>query len=101
MWEKTYVTGKTWQQALKYCADLTYAGHSDWRLRNKNELLTIVNYNRNAPASNFPDMPANRFWTSTSRPNLPERAFDLDFSSGAVSTYHKVNYTRAVRCVRN
>jgi len=29
VWQKTYVNGKTWQQALYYCENLTYAGHSD------------------------------------------------------------------------
>ena len=101
IWTKTYVTGKKWQEALKYCEDLTYAGKSDWRLPNKNELISIINYDKSSPASDFPDIPSRRFWVSTSRPNLPERAFDLDLSSGGVSTYHKVNYTRAVICVRN
>lgn len=35
----------TWQQGLKYCENLEFAGHTDWRLPNIMELLSIVNYN--------------------------------------------------------
>ena len=101
IWTKTYPdTVKTWQEALDYCENLTYAGFSDWRLPNKDELISLVNYGRRSPASNFPGMPSNRFWTSSSRPNLPERAFDVSFTDGEVSTYHKTDYSRYVRCVR-
>ncbi|MBO4699274.1 DUF1566 domain-containing protein [bacterium] len=78
---------------------MDYAGKSDWRLPNKNELLSLVNYDKNDPASDFPGMSSGRFWTSTSRPNLPERAFYLNFSSGGVSTFSK-NVTRSVICVK-
>lgn len=39
-----------WQPACDYCADLSYAGHSDWRLPNRRELISIVDYGRSDPA---------------------------------------------------
>ena len=42
VWYKTTVSGKTWAEALKYCENLEFAGHSDWRLPNRNELVSIV-----------------------------------------------------------
>ena len=33
----------TWQQALKYCEELEFAGYEDWRLPNLIELLSIMN----------------------------------------------------------
>ncbi len=35
-----------WQQALHWCEDLQYAGHSDWRLPNIKELQSLVDYTR-------------------------------------------------------
>ncbi|MCG9874983.1 MAG: DUF1566 domain-containing protein [Leptospiraceae bacterium] len=34
-----------WQNALQYCDTLTWAGFSDWRLPNQNELLSLVDFN--------------------------------------------------------
>ncbi len=35
-----------WEQALRWCEDLEYAGHADWRLPNVKELQSIVDYTR-------------------------------------------------------
>ena len=35
-----------WQEALAWAENLTYAGHSDWRLPNAKELHSIVDYTR-------------------------------------------------------
>ena len=101
MWTKNYVTDKTWQEALKYCEDLTYANSSFWRLPNKNELISLVNYDKREPSTDFPGMTESRsFWTSTSRPNLPERAFDVYFLNGNIATQPKTGEKRAVICVK-
>ena len=39
-----------WSEALKWCENLEYANHSDWRLPNAKELQSIVDYSR-APAA--------------------------------------------------
>ena len=100
MWQKTYEEDKAWQAALSYCENLDYAGYTDWRLPNKDELMTLVNYDKYSPASNFPGMTANRFWTSTSRSNYPERAFNIWLSTGRIDTRHKTDYSYYVKCVR-
>ena len=65
-WQKTSVSGQTWPQALLYCENLTYAGHDDWRLPNKNELASLVDFTKENPASSFPaGMPAEQFVSST------------------------------------
>ena len=38
--------GLTWENALSYAENLTYAGHSDWRLPDTKELQSIVDYTR-------------------------------------------------------
>ena len=90
-WQKEPVKKATWREALKYCEDSTYAGHNDWRLPNKNELLSLVDYSKLEEAeeepvdepelreeteeedevgaiSSFPGMTADIFWTSTPAP---------------------------------
>ncbi|MCC5813273.1 MAG: InlB B-repeat-containing protein, partial [Leptospira sp.] len=34
----------SWQDALQYCGSLNLATHSDWRLPNRNELLSLVDF---------------------------------------------------------
>ena len=65
LWQKTSVSDKTWKEALKYCENLTYAGYSDWRLPNKNELTTLLDYSKTDVLSSFPGMTANVFASST------------------------------------
>lgn len=100
MWQKEYATGKTWLQALKYCEDLTYAGYTDWRLPNKNELASLVNYEKSgSPYSYFPDMPSSYFCSSSSHAFYASYAWGVDFENGNVSHNDKSD-SYYVRCVR-
>lgn len=44
----------SWQAALAYCENLSFAGQSDWRLPDPKELHSIVDYTR-APDASDPD----------------------------------------------
>lgn len=104
MWQKEYATGKTWQQALKYCEDSTYAGYSDWRLPNKNETASLLNHDKSAaPYSNFPDMPTNHFWSSSTVVNLTTNAWNMRLYGGVIDDSYGDDKTGTilVRCVRN
>jgi hypothetical protein len=52
MWMKTD-SGKpmTWEKALAYAENMTYAGYSDWRLPNAKELQYLVDYTRSPDAT--------------------------------------------------
>ena len=104
MWQKEYATGKSWQQALKYCEDSTYAGYSDWRLPNKNELASLSNYDKSSvPYSYFPGMPSNYFWFWSSSTCIGDlaAAWGVDFELG-VYCKDKTNAGNLnVRCVRS
>ena len=56
MWQKSDEGKLQWEQALYKCEHLIYAGYSDWRLPLRNELLSIINYEKSDPASDFPGM---------------------------------------------
>ena len=100
IWQKTYQSGKTWQQALDYCENLTYAGYSDWRLPDKNELAALVTYAIYDPASSFPNMPSQSFWSSSTLVSNTSNAWHVYFGNGGVGSGSKTN-TMYVRCVRN
>ena len=78
--------GNAWKDALDYCENLEYAGFSDWRLPNKDELMTIVDCGRSDPASAFPDIEAvNYLVTSTTMPNNSRYIFRLYLPRGSMN----------------
>ena len=99
VWQKSYVEDKSWQDALSYCENLAYAGYSDWRLPNKNELASLVNYEKYDPASKFPDMPSEYFWSSSTYVDGRDIAWGVGFHIGDVYGKNKSSKS-LVRCVR-
>lgn len=103
-------TGLTWQQdslpynwqgALAYCENLTLAQHSDWRLPNIYELLTLLDHNKADLAINsdfYSSTAATSYWSSTSI-HLTLRAWVVSFDSGRIKAEDKQGnyYVRAVR----
>jgi hypothetical protein len=79
-----------------------YAGHSDWRVPNVKELMSIVDYGLSGPAIDYPMFDptgTDNYWSSTSSaPNL-SRAWAVNFFDGNVFANVKINTSR-VRAVR-
>jgi Protein of unknown function (DUF1566) len=109
MWQQAVsATTYTWADAVAYCPTLTLAGHSDWRLPSRIELVSIVDLGvtsgSGAPinATYFPSMPASggfRFWTSSPSADSSSRAWYVDFAFGSTDNLD-VSNTCNVRCVR-
>jgi len=84
------------QKAIDVCAALDFAGHKDWRLPTRAELLTLVDITRHEPAIDtaaFPDFPKRGwFWTSDLCAWSSASAWCVSFNSGAVSYAHRYGY---------
>ncbi|MBW0278448.1 Lcl C-terminal domain-containing protein [Shewanella xiamenensis] len=106
-WDGVNCTGEatnfTWKQALAAGAQNTLAGFSDWRLPNKNELASIVEYRCHGPAINnqqFPNTSSSSwYWSSSPDASSSFSAWLVDFYYGYVDSSNKGNH-RHVRLVR-
>ena len=103
-WQKTDIEQRLpWDKAFNECKNLNYAGYTDWRLPNKNELLSLVNYEKpEKPYSYFPDMPRDgSFWSSSTSTSSTERAWLVHFGDGFMLVHSKKNGSNYLLCVRD
>jgi len=102
MWQKISPPGKkTWEQALECCNNLNLGGHSDWRLPNLKELISLVLRERGNPAVDIPVFPmrySEFHWSSTVNDNK-NYAWGMTFSYVGEYLYYKdlKGFYRAVR----
>ena len=100
-------SGRTWQEAIDYCAGLELADHSDWRLPTRRELMSLVNYSIPSPGPTidkkfFPNGLAYYYWSSSARAVNPTGyAWVINFGNGASQWLSKGTTGMSVRCVRN
>jgi len=91
-----------WVAAIDYCENtLALGGYTDWRLPNRNELLSIVDYSQVNPAiySVFANKSSDGYWSSTTYAGNTSIAWDVWFERGYSSLSMKIN-KEYVRCVR-
>ena len=90
-----------WKDAVKACQELDFAGHKDWRLPTREELLSIVDLTRYSPAIDpiFTNTHRSWYWASTPCAFSEGAAWCVDFTSGGVFDVSKgdYNYVRPVR----
>ena len=100
MWQKEYVS-KKWQDALKYCEDSGYAGYTDWRLPNRNELASLWDYDKSGVQySDFPNDTQNSdWWSSSTYIHTLNLGWVVNFYDYTASDLRKTVSNR-VRCVR-
>jgi hypothetical protein len=94
-WQADATESITWREAMDYAERLG----DGWRLPTIEELLTLIDYSRSYPATNFPNHPASWFWSSSVYAYYANSAWIVDFLCSNVGYYDK-NYYSHVRCVR-
>ncbi len=108
------VTGLMWQRALpntfltfqdagRQCGELRLAGHHDWRLPSRIELVSLIDTTRTQPAIDlkaFPGTPSDWFWTSSLAADDPNAAWYVYFYFGYPKT-DDMSGRFSVRCVRS
>jgi len=96
------IKSATWADAIDYCEALSLNGKDDWRLPNKNELLSIVDYGRYHPAISpvFENTISDgNYWMSTTYAVSTDDAWSIFFWYGLTDFGNK-NDNNYVRCVR-
>jgi len=102
VWQKDYATNMNWEQAIAYAVLLNMqhsGGYDDWRLPTIEELTTLISYKRSHPASDFPGMPFDWFWSSSSYAYYASLAWYVNGCYGYVGNGDKTS-GGAARCVR-
>jgi hypothetical protein len=101
-WQQGEAGAMTWEAALVYCENLDLAGHDDWRLPNRNELQSIVDYEKADPSIDtvfFPGAVSSAYWSATSEAYDGGGAWGAHFYGGPVYIFSK-SYSYYVRAIR-
>jgi len=97
MWQqKDDGVPRTWDEAKAYCENLELTGQGDWRLPNKEELLSIADYGRVNPAIDmdcFPGTKSSFYWSSSAytNPHRKTAAWAIAFGYGGI--YGSISYS--------
>ena len=95
-WEAEASGPMSWDEAMAHAESLG----DGWRLPTIEELETLLNRGRANPASSFPGMPSECFWTSTEYAGSASYAWYVYFYNGHVGFNDKTR-TNLGRCVRS
>lgn len=92
----------TWQDALNAASSSNFAGHTDWRLPNKNELASLIENRCWDPSIDSGLFPATQqffFWTATPDNTDANSALAVAFDRGRIFQRIKTetSLTRLVR----
>ncbi|MBI5047637.1 MAG: DUF1566 domain-containing protein, partial [Deltaproteobacteria bacterium] len=87
---------RTWATALTYANNLTICGYSDWRLPNRKELRSLINYAQANTAAwlntqGFSNVQADYYWSSTTYASSTTFAWYVNMWNGNVFGGLKTN----------
>lgn len=91
-----------WNDAIDYAEALDFAGFTDWRVPNMNELLSIIDYSRQFPCAfepPFANTANDEYWSSTTNIGMTATVVVVGFAEFAATTVLKTA-THSLRCVR-
>ncbi len=92
---------KDWENAIAHCEALVLGSEEDWRLPNKKELFSIVDYGRINPSisSVFEFTESSPYWSSTTGQYDKRKAWAIIFDRGYIGGEFK-SVEKYIRCVR-
>jgi Protein of unknown function (DUF1566)/Dickkopf N-terminal cysteine-rich region len=95
----------TYAGAVSYCQHLTLAGHTDWRVPTRIELVSLVDFTIPTPGPTidgaaFPGTPGVSFWTSSPNVKAPTYMWHVAFGTGGIHQDANVANQFRIRCVR-
>ena len=99
IWQRAIAENLTFDQASDYAERVAQETGLTWRVPTKDELASLVDDSRHKPASGFPDMPSERFWSSSPYVGDSSSAWVVSFNDGNVNYYGR-HCSLAVRLVR-
>ena len=96
-------TAMTWSDALINSEALNYAGHTDWRLPNINELLSVIDYSLDSPCinalfANIQVAAPDEYWSSTTSTADDTEAHTFDFDSAWTDFEDKIDVQFVLPC---
>ena len=92
----------TYDEAVKYCENLNFAGFEDWRLPTINELISITDKRKFKPAINsaFNNTKSDGYWSSTKSAKDSSGMWIVYFWDGSDGDWGHVSFSFFVRCVK-
>lgn len=89
------VSSRGWQSALNYVSCLNtnnYLGYTDWRLPNRKELRSLINFGQSNSATwlstqGFNNVMDGSYWSSTTIAAATDSAWSIEMSSGYSADY--------------
>ncbi len=85
IWQRSYKSNLSFDEALEYATELSNETGLKWRVPSIEELHTLVDRSRSFPASYFPCVSSNAFWSSSPYVGDTNFAWYVDFGMGDVS----------------
>ncbi len=106
MWQDNNETiQKSWSEAISYCENLEYAGYSNWRLPNIEELNSITDQQKTTGVFTnnvFQYTQSYWYWSYTANSsNNTYWSWNLDFKNGRAFYLSQQTNIQEVRCVRD
>jgi len=91
-----------WNALVNHANNTNLCGFSDWRVPEREELRSIVNYNGSSPSIDtdyFPNTVTTTYWSSSAFPTNSSSAWSLTFGVGSDINFPR-NFGLRVRLVR-
>jgi hypothetical protein len=95
---------RTWKDAKTYCQALSINGLTHWRLPERGELISLIDFDRVRPPIDtdfFPNTKLFNYWAAAEYTGTTEHAWSVLFAEGNVYCFRKIlqSYTRCVTSV--